>query len=145
MIKIVKECDPNYIGPKLITIKTIVNVVFNCNKIEDGKITIIFGEDELLAGLKKQFFQENHFTDVIAFRLNDYDQNSVEGEIYISLPRAKENAKIFNESYKKEVARLIVHGCLHLIGYSDKSKKERSKMTEMENNFLDKIDWISLF
>ena len=47
-------------------------------------LSLIFGNDNLLADLKKKFFDLDHYTDVIAFRLNDYDENNVEGEIYIS-------------------------------------------------------------
>jgi len=69
----------------------------------------------------------------------------VEGEIYISLPRAQDNAGTFNEPYEKEVSRLIIHGCLHLLGFNDESKKEKKEMTKMENRFLSQVSWQSLF
>ena len=95
--------------------------------------------------MKKDFFKKNQFTDVIAFRLNSYEEKEIEGEIYISLPRAKENAKIYEEPYEKEVARLIIHGCLHLLGYSDETKNEKQIMTNLENVFLDRMIWGELF
>ena len=95
--------------------------------------------------MKIQFFNKNHFTDVIAFRLNSYEEKEIEGEIYISLTRAKENAKIYEEPYEKEVARLIIHGCLHLLGYSDETKNEKQIMTNLENVFLDRMIWGELF
>ena len=87
----------------------------------------------------------NQYTDVIAFRLNEYGTPFVEGEVYISLPRAKENAKIFDEPYSKEVSRLIIHGCLHLIGLKDKTPKEKKNMTINENAILKVINWEGLF
>ena len=105
----------------------------------------IFASDELLAELKSKYFNEDHFTDVIAFRLNQYSEPIIEGEVYISLPRAKENAKIFEEPYKKEVTRLIVHGCLHLIGFKDKTISEKKIMTDLENNILDQTNWELIF
>ena len=48
-------------------------------------------------------------------RLHRYKKEKIEGEIYISMPTAKENADKFNQAYEKEVARLIIHGVLHLI------------------------------
>ena len=90
-------------------------------------------------------FNEDYFTDVIAFRLNQYSEPIIEGEVYISLPRAKENAKIFEEPYKKEVTRLIVHGCLHLIGVKDKTISEKKIMTDLENNILDQTNWELIF
>ena len=90
---------------------------FTDKKIKDAELSYIFCDDIYLSNLKKQFFSEDHFTDVIAFRLNNYDELKVEGEVYISLPRAKENAKIYEAPYEEEVARLIIHGCLHLLGF----------------------------
>ena len=77
--------------------------------------------------------------------MNNYDEQKVEGEIYISLPRAKENAQIYKEPYGREVARLITHGCLHLIGYSDKTKSQKKIMNENENYFLNKVSHLNLF
>ena len=107
--------------------------------------SFIFGTDELLADLKKKYFHKDQFTDVIAFRLNDYNKPNVEGEIYISLPRAQDNAGTFNEPYEKEVSRLIIHGCLHLLGFNDESKKEKKEMTKMENDLLSQVSWQTLF
>ena len=87
-------------------------------------VSIIFGNKTLLQDLKNEFFNIDQPTDVIAFRLNEYEENNIEGEIYICLPVAKENAEYFNEPYEKEVARLIIHGGLHLIGYDDDTDDE---------------------
>jgi len=98
----------------------------------------------LLSNLKIEYFHKDHLTDVIAFRLNDYDEKDVEGEIYISLPRANENAKSFGEPFDKEVARLIIHGCLHLLGFDDESKEEKTEMTKLENDSLSQNNWQNL-
>ena len=82
---------------------------------------------------------------MIAFRLNEYGKPLVEGEVYISLPRAKENAKIFDEPYSREVSRLIIHGCLHLIGLKDKTQIEKKNMTNNEDTILKVINWAGLF
>ena len=65
--------------------------------------------------------------------------------MYISLPRAKENAKIFNQPYEKEVTRLIIHGCLHLIGFKDDTKSDKKAMTELEDDILDETEWQIIF
>ena len=145
MIKITSDCDPSLISPDLNCIKALVENIFSENNIMDAEISYVFCDDIHLSNLKKKFFQQNHLTDVIAFRLNNYEKQKVEGEIYISLPRAKENAQIYEEPYEREVARLIIHGCLHLIGYLDKTKSQKKIMNKHENYFLNKIDWPSLF
>ena len=145
MFNITFDCDPSQKAPNHKSILEISEKVLSINKIKNAEISYIFGDDQLLLELKNKFFKKNHFTDVIAFRLNNYEDLTLEGEIYISLPRAKENAKLFNQPYKKEVARLIIHGCLHLIGYLDSTNKEKHKMTKLENNILKEVNWLKLF
>tara|TARA_A100001037_G_scaffold52147_1_gene44157 strand:- start:658 stop:1017 length:360 start_codon:yes stop_codon:yes gene_type:complete len=111
----------------------------------EADLSFVFGNDKLLNNLKKQFFQKDHFTDVIAFRLNDYDEENVEGEVYISLQRAKANATKFDQPYNKEIARLIIHGSLHLLGYTDSSKKDKTEMTKKEDIYLTKINWNKIY
>jgi rRNA maturation RNase YbeY len=137
------------IGSKLISVdedvcKKIVKRVFKTQKIQNTEITVIFGTDELLNSLKKEYFGKDHLTDVIAFRLNDHSEQNVEGEIYISVPRAKENAQKFNEPFEKEIARLMIHGTLHLIGYKDDTPKSKQKMSDRENQFLEIGIWNNL-
>jgi len=119
MIQVSSDCDPSLDMPNTSVLETIVTGVLNGKRIDDGDISFIFGTDELLADLKKKYFHRDQLTDVIAFRLNGYNKTNVEGEIYISLPRAQDNAETFNEPYEKEVSRLIIHGCLHLLGFND--------------------------
>lgn len=123
----------------------ILRTVLEDQDIDDGTITVIFGQDELLRGLKKQFFQKNQFTDVIAFRLNNYKEKAVEGEVYISLPRARENAEIFGEPFEKEVTRLLIHGVLHLLGFDDITKISKKEMTSLEDTYLTMVRWKKLF
>ena len=109
--------------------------------VESGDISIIFGNKKLLQELKNQFFNIDHTTDVIAFRLNKYEEKNVDGEIYICLPVAKENAEYFDESYEKEIARLIIHGGLHLIGYDDGTKTEHKEMRKLEDKYLKELKY----
>jgi len=139
------KCDPNLDQPNNSNAKQIVIDIFSFKNVLEYDISLIFVSDEFLSDLKREYFQKNHLTDVIAFRLNEYDKSFVEGEVYISLPRAKENSKIFNEPYAKEVSRLIIHGCLHLIGFKDESKSEKEIMTKSEEEILKITNWEGLF
>ena len=145
MIRVSCECDPSLKMPDTSFLEKTVKQFFNIYNVKDSDLQFIFGTDDLLSSLKKQFFNKDQFTDVIAFRLNDYKIQTVEGEIYISLPRAKENAELYGEPYEKEVSRLIVHGCLHLLGFNDDSKIEKKKKTKMEDEFLGQINWKNIF
>ena len=145
MIKILCQSDPDLDQPVHANVKQTAINVFNSNNIVDCDISFIFVSDGFLSDLKKKYFQKNHFTDVIAFRLNEYKESFVEGEVYISLPRAKENAKFFNQPYAREVSRLIIHGCLHLIGYKDASKPDKEIMIKNENDILKITNWKDIF
>ena len=92
--------------------------------------------------MKKEYFNQDLYTDVIAFNIDD---DPFEGEIYISMPTARENAYKFNQAYEKEVTRLIIHGVLHLLDYSDCSFKEKQTMSKMEENILKETRWKTLF
>jgi len=141
MINIKIETDPSLKGlDNNNSIKILIHTLHS-EKIESGDILIIFGNKKLLSDLKKEFFQIDIATDVIAFRLNDYRKKIIEGEIYICIPVAKENAKLYNESFEKEIARLIIHGGLHLIGYEDSSETERQEMRKLEDKYLKELKY----
>ena len=145
MIQISHEEDLNLDPPISLHVEKIVKETFNFKNILNYDISLVFVSDEYLSDLKKKYFKMNQYTDVIAFRLNEYGTPFVEGEVYISLPRAKENAKIFDEPYSREVSRLIIHGCLHLIGLKDKTHIEKENMTNNEDAILKVINWAELF
>ena len=145
MININIESDPNFKEPNHSIVSSLISYVMDYEGIYEADLSYVFGNDKLLNNLKKQFFQKDHFTDVIAFRLNDYDEENVEGEVYISLPRAKANAKKFDQPYNKEIARLIIHGSLHLLGYKDSTKIDKTKMTKKEDIHLNNVNWNKLY
>jgi rRNA maturation RNase YbeY len=138
------EEDPTFSGFNQAIIQNIINTVFKKEGYTIDNIALVFGNDDLLNSLKKEFFKKDHLTDVIAFRLNDYAEKNVEGEIYISVPRAKENAKSFKEPFAKEVGRLIIHGGLHLLNYDDETKEDKDTMTGKEEAYLKQCQWQNL-
>ena len=69
----------------------------------------------------------------------------IEGEIYISIPRAKENAIKFKEPSNRELGRLIIHGCLHLLGFKDESNNEKIEMRNQEDHYLNIMDWKNIY
>ena len=120
MINVTVEIEPDLPGvDKRKSIK-ILKSTLKKELISKAKINLIFAKDKLLNDLKIKFFKKNHFTDVIAFRINYYGNKVIEGEIYISIERAMDNAKKYDQNKSKELARLIIHGTLHLLNYKDK-------------------------
>ena len=141
MIKVDISCDPaNILKPKETKIKKIIKTVYENENVYDSQISIIFTNDELVSSLKKSFFKINELTDVIAFRLNDYSEKNVEGEVYISVERVFYNAKKYNEKKTNEISRVLIHGILHLLNYKDNEKESKNLMTSKENYYLTKVD-----
>ena len=141
MINVQIETDQKLVKLKEKSIIKLVSVVMKSEDIKNAEILFIFTTDNVLMELKKKYFNQEHFTDVIAFRLNDYNEDKVEGEIYISVPQVRNNAKQYNQAFTKELSRIIIHGSLHLLNYKDKTPQEKIKMTEKEDYFLNKINW----
>ena len=137
--------NSEYDSPNEKICKSIIRYVFNIEKIKSYEVNIVFTSDIIVSDLKKKFFLKDQWTDVIAFPLHINKKEKIEGEVYISMPTAKENADKFNQAYEKEVGRLIIHGILHLLDYSDQSYKEKQTMSRMEENILKEIKWKALF
>ena len=144
MINIQYEIDPNIDTPS----EKISTEIISSVLVEEGKtlaeILVIFTSDEILSDLKKEFFNKEHLTDVISFRMNDYNEEKVEGEIYISIPQVERNARKFNQSFSRELSRIIIHGSLHLLNYDDSTNDSKIIMTEKENYYLKKTNWKNL-
>ena len=141
MIKVDISCDPaNILKPNENKIKKIIKTVCDNENVYNYHISIIFTNDELVSSLKKYFFKINELTDVIAFRLNDYGEKNVEGEVYISVERVFYNAKKYNEKKTDEISRVLIHGILHLLNYKDNEKESKDIMTSKENHYLTKVD-----
>ena len=122
----------------------IVKKVLTYYDFKSFDVNLIFTSDTYVSNLKKEFFSKNQWTDVIAFPMHNKNEKFVEGEIYISMPTAKDNAKIYKQSYGKELARLVIHGSLHLLGIEDGTHEEKEKMIKLEDYFLKEIPWEEL-
>ena len=110
------------------------NILMDSNQNE-ASITFIFSNDDKLRKLKKEYFGEDVFTDTISFNLEE-ESDPIEGEVYISLERVSENAHTFQQDFITEYKRVIIHGCLHLLGYNDELPEDKTKMTELEEKYL---------
>jgi probable rRNA maturation factor len=114
-----------------------IKTVIISEKKKPGTISIVLCSDDFLIDMNKQFLQHDFFTDIITF---DYSEGTtVSGELYISIDRVNDNALKFKVSPGNELRRVIIHGVLHLCGYSDKNKKDQEKMRSKENEKLEML------
>ncbi|MCC5937433.1 MAG: rRNA maturation RNase YbeY [Lunatimonas sp.] len=101
---------------------------------EGQKITellYIFCSDEYLHQINLTYLDHDTYTDIITFDQSE-TKNTIEGEIYVSIDRVQENATHLNQSFDRELRRVISHGLLHLCGYKDKTATEAAKMRKKE-------------
>ena len=119
-------------------LKYFILFIFKSEKKKLSKLNIVFCSDSYLLKINHNFLNHNFFTDIITFDFTPIGEKAIEAEIYISVDRVKENAKIFKMSTRQEFHRVIFHGVLHLCGYTDKSKLQKVKMTQMEEVYLEK-------
>ena len=100
-----------------------------------GELNIIFCGDEHLRGINIEYLSHDTYTDIITFDNSD-EAGSVEGDIFISIDRVRENSTALFTSFEDELHRVIVHGVLHLMGYKDKTRKEKVEMRQKEEACL---------
>ena len=115
-------------------LKQWIKLVIENNNKKVGEIAYIFCSDEQLLEINKEFLNHDYYTDIITF---DYSETDVvSGDLFISIDRIKDNAKILNIPYKEELHRVIIHGILHLLGNKDKTESESKKMRLLEDECL---------
>jgi rRNA maturation RNase YbeY len=108
-------------------------IILEENK-KEGDIVFVFCNDKYLLKKNIQFLNHDTYTDVITF---DYCSDSIiNGDIFISTERVKENAKNLEVDFFNELNRVMVHGLLHLLGYKDKTELDAKLMREKEDFYL---------
>ena len=108
----------------------ISNVIKSEGK-KEGEINYIFCDDEYLLQINKEHLNHDYYTDIISF---DYTVgNEINGDMFISVDRVKENAVDFNVAFDEELKRVIIHGILHYCGYKDKLEEEELLMRNKED------------
>lgn len=103
-----------------------------------GEINYIFCDDAYLLDLNIEFLNHDTLTDIISF---DYTLGKlINGDVYISIERVRENADDFGVSFANELHRVMIHGILHYCGYKDKTEDEITEMRSKENYYISKLD-----
>ena len=93
----------------------------------------LMGDDDLLE-LNQKHLDHNDYTDVITF---DYSTaKEVNCDIAVSTDRVSENATYEGVSVENELARVLIHGILHCVGYSDNTPNEKQIMRKKEDEML---------
>ncbi len=116
-------------------LKTWIEKCIRLSKRNLSNLTYIFCSDRYLYKLNKKYLQHNTLTDVITF---DYAQGTtlIVADVYISIERVQENANNFKVPFCEELSRVLIHAVLHMVGYNDKTPKEKQQVRNKENEYL---------
>jgi len=105
---------------------------------QEGKkileLSYVFCSDDYLLQINQEYLNHDTLTDIVTFD-NSEDPKKIEGDIFISIDRVKENGEKIRTS-ETELERVMVHGLLHLLGYKDKKKEDKAVMTEKEDFYI---------
>ena len=107
-----------------------ISRIIESEGFDEGEINYIFCDDEYLHKINVEYLDHDTLTDIISF---DYTVgNLIQGDIFVSIERVKDNANDFNVSFDEESKRVLSHGVLHYCGYKDKSPEDEALMRSKE-------------
>ena len=107
-----------------------ISRIIESEGFDEGEINYIFCDDEYLHKINVEYLDHDTLSDIISF---DYTVgNLIQGDIFVSVERVKDNANDFNVSFEEELKRVLSHGVLHYCGYKDKSPKDEALMRSKE-------------
>ena len=122
-------------------LKIMLTSIFEEEGFDFESVSYIFCTDEYLVKLNQQYLKHDTLTDVITFTLSETSLPII-SEIYISVERVRENAVLHNAAYEDEVHRVMIHGILHLCGYSDHTPERKLGMRAKEDYYLNKMSFL---
>lgn len=118
----------------------ILNEIIKKKNTNIYELSLVFVDKKTIKKFKKKYFNKSQLTDVISFPQNDFNKKYIIlGDIIICPEVAKNQADKLKIDFSEEIIRLIIHGMLHLYGFSDKTKITRKKMFDMQENILKKV------
>jgi probable rRNA maturation factor len=127
--------DVRFRAPSIKATRAWLEEVARSEGLSIGSLNYVFCSDAFLSKINLEYLGHNTLTDIITFAIAD-DFTHIEGEIYISVERVRENAQKYRVSFDKELHRVIVHGLLHLAGYDDKTDRDKKIMRKKETAYL---------
>ena len=114
-----------------------VRMVMRGEGCREGEISVVCISDGVSRRLNRRYLQHDYATDVLCFPLGE--GNAIEGEIYVNLDRARVQARRYAVSRTHELARLVVHGILHMLGYDDRVPADQRRMRRREDRYLARL------
>ncbi len=112
-----------------------INQIVEAHQFSLVNLTYIFCSDNYLQQVNQEFLNKDYYTDIITFDNSDV-ADSIEGDVFISVDRVRENALDRSITFRDELHRVIIHGVLHLLGHTDKDLLSQTAMRHKEDSCL---------
>ncbi|MFB2119164.1 rRNA maturation RNase YbeY [Parapedobacter sp. 2B3] len=129
--------DTTYQIKQKLVLKRWIKATIASEGFKVGEVSIVLCSDAYLLAINRQYLRHDTYTDIVTFDNSGRD-DTIAGDIFISIDRVQENALKFGVAERDELHRVIIHGILHLCGYGDKKKEEKARMTGKEDFYLGK-------
>lgn len=133
-IELINESGTSAPDLNFTRLSSTINRIYQDASINYSWINVILMDSENHTLMNNEYLQHDYPTDILTFEYSN--GNNVDGELYINIEVAQENAKEYSVSLQNELERLIIHGCLHLVGYNDHSEEEKKEMRTLEDHYL---------
>ncbi len=134
--------DQNYLA----TLESLLERMMAEYDLQQGEVSLVIGNDELLHRLNREYRDQDQPTDVLSFSYLEPGEDApaegfefAVGDIYISLDKAIDQAKEAGHDVRRETALLAVHGMLHLLGFDHLDADEAEQMRAREAHYLEEI------
>jgi probable rRNA maturation factor len=118
-------------------VRKAVRAVLRGEKVRWAEVTVVVVDSRHSRSMNRKFLGHDYSTDVISFLLEARPR--LEGEIYLNIDRARQQAREYGVSIPNEIARLTVHGTLHLLGYDDTTVMDAGRMLKRQEEYVHRL------
>ena len=114
----------------------VVRRVLKGERCADAELNVVFVNDKQMIRMNRTYLRHDYTTDVLSFLYSENGKKNLDGEVYVNVDQAKRQSAEYRVTLANELRRLVAHGVLHLLGYTDETKRKRNMMTVKEDRYL---------
>jgi len=117
-------------------LQDVASIISKHHQVGFEMVEVVYVDDDGIVDINKTYLEKDYVTDIITFRLDEGDDNAIEGTLYCCAPRIIEQAKEMEQNLQTEFIRVMVHGMLHLLGMDDSTNDLKQQMTKAEDEII---------
>jgi rRNA maturation RNase YbeY len=121
------------------TVEALVRHVLEAEDATPVHVSVVLADHDTVRRLNAAYLDHDYNTDVLSFSLQEENDSTAEGEVYVDLDTAAERHEEFDTTFEREAYRYVVHGVLHLLGYDDGTEDGQETMRALEDEYLEAV------